>query len=113
MEVPKTFLNTAPVYPIMAETSNSNKIWMRAKSIGFKAVMATMAFSIGYSESWNNKNKTIPSKIKAKYNHNIMAIPMPLALSRVIMELKQANEVKITLIKLPMRIIINPIFPGA
>ena len=46
-EVPKKSLNIAPVYPIIAETSKCNKIKILAKSIGLKAVMPTIIFSIG------------------------------------------------------------------
>jgi hypothetical protein len=42
-----------------------------------------------------------------------MAIPIPLALSRVIIELKKAKATKITEIKLPTTTIIKPMLSGA
>ena len=45
--VPKKFLKIAPVYPIIAEASKCNNIWILAKSIGLKEVINIIGFSIG------------------------------------------------------------------
>ena len=45
--VPKKFLNTAPVYPMSAETSNLNNMIILLRSIGFKALIAIIGFSSG------------------------------------------------------------------
>lgn len=111
-EVPKKSLKIAPVYPIIAETSKCKRICIRAKSIGLKAVIPTIMFSIGYSANWKSKNKTIPSNNNAKYNQIIMAKPIPFALSRVKIELKNANATKMTEIKQPLSNIIKPILSG-
>ncbi len=42
----------------------------------------------------------------------MMAIPIPFALSRVIIELKNAKAVKITVIKQPLTSIITPMLSG-
>ena len=47
IDVPKKSLKIAPVYPIIAETSNCSKIKMRDKSIGLNAVTTIIAFSNG------------------------------------------------------------------
>jgi len=106
--VPKKSLKIAPVYPIITETSKCNNINIRDKVIGFKAVIPTIIFSIGYSENWNIKKNTIPSNIKEKNNHSIIEIPIPLALSRVKIELKNAMATNTMEIKQPTPTIINP-----
>ncbi len=45
--VPKKFLNTAPVYPINADTSSRNKIKILLMSMGFNALIPNIIFSIG------------------------------------------------------------------
>lgn len=113
MAVPKNSLNTAPVYPIIAETSSFNNIIIRAMSIGLNILTPIIIFSIGYSENWKVKNKINPSNNKAKYNQSIIEIPIPLALSRVAIALKNAIDTKITVIKLPKTSIMSPISFGA
>jgi hypothetical protein len=47
VEVPKKSLKTAPVYPIMADTSSCSRIRIRLKSMGLRALNAIIGFSKG------------------------------------------------------------------
>jgi hypothetical protein len=44
---PKESLKMAPLYPINADISMFNRIRILPRSIGFRQLIATMAFSIG------------------------------------------------------------------
>ena len=57
----KNLLNTAPVYPIKAEISNSNIIKMRLRSIGLSSDIAIANFSMGYSCNKRRESKNMPS----------------------------------------------------
>src|SRR5690606_26417355 len=45
--VPKKFLNTAPVYPSIADTSNCSRMRIRQRSTGLNALSSTASFSMG------------------------------------------------------------------
>lgn len=110
--VPKKSLKIAPVYPIITEISSCKSISMRARSTGLRALIMIMAFSMGYSENWNSRKSTSPSKSNEKYNQIMIATPIPFDLSLVNIELKNASATNTIETTHPAKTIVAPVLSG-